>query len=126
MPCPDDLVGSWRLDSFRDTGADGRPVPGPLGEDPDGFLLYTADGHLAVAMMGAAVYLGYAGRWRIDDGVLHHLIVVCSRPDWVGADQIRRADLSADLDLLTIRTFPDNGRVVRWRRLERNHNAIRG
>ncbi|MRH90098.1 hypothetical protein GFY24_22085 [Nocardia sp. SYP-A9097] len=120
MPRPDDLVGAWRLESFHDTDADGRPMTGPLGAEPDGFLLYTDCGHLAVGMMaavpgaGSADYMGYSGRWRIDGGILRHLILVCSRPDWVGVEQVRVAELADDL--LTIRTSPDNGRVVRWRR----------
>ncbi|MGW4249885.1 lipocalin-like domain-containing protein, partial [Nocardia sp. NPDC004722] len=73
----------------------------------------------AVGMMRTAPgagpgYMGYGGRWRLTDGVLRHLILVSSRPDWVGAEQIRVAELADDL--LTIRTDPDNGRIVRWRK----------
>ncbi|WP_327142180.1 lipocalin-like domain-containing protein [Nocardia sp. NBC_01327] len=128
MPRPEELVGAWRLESFHDTDAAGGPITGPLGADPDGFLLYTACGHLAVGMMrtapgaGPADYMGYGGRWRLDNGVLHHLILVCSRPDWVGVDQIRVAEL--DGDLLTIRTSPDNGRIVQWRRAVSTQGAL--
>ncbi|MFE3190075.1 lipocalin-like domain-containing protein [Nocardia sp. NPDC059240] len=119
MPRPDELVGAWRLESFHDTDAGGGPITGPLGEDPSGFLLYTACGHLAVGMMRTAPgagpdYMGYGGRWHLTDGVLRHQILVCSRPDWVGVEQIRVAELADDL--LTIRTDPDNGRIVQWRK----------
>ncbi|MFD5180689.1 lipocalin-like domain-containing protein [Nocardia sp. NPDC058379] len=129
MPSSADLIGTWRLASFHDTDAGGAPIAGPLGPEPAGFLTYTACGHLSVAMMrtgpGEPGYMGYAGRWRIDDGVLRHHILVSSRADWVGAEQVRLAELADGL--LTLRTSPDNGRVVQWRRTgstQENH-AIR-
>ncbi|MFE5478111.1 lipocalin-like domain-containing protein [Nocardia sp. NPDC056541] len=129
MARPDDLIGTWQLASFHDTDPTGTPTPGPLGAEPAGFLTYTASGHLSVAMMrtapGEPAFMGYAGRWSVDDGVLRHHILVCSRTDWVGEEQVRIAELTDGL--LTIRTTPDNGRVVQWRRAEaaQEKHAIR-
>jgi Lipocalin-like domain len=44
------LVGTWRRVSWENRAADGR-VSHPLGEDPIGFILYTEDGYMAVAIM---------------------------------------------------------------------------
>lgn len=122
-----DLVGVWRLESFRDVDDGGGPVgEGPLGPDPRGMLVYTADGHVSVSMMRTApgpgpAFMGYAGRWSVDAGVVVHRIEISSRADWVDVEQTRDADL--DGDLLTVRAVrTDDGgepqrRVLNWRRV---------
>ena len=44
------LLGTWRLVSWENRGAAGE-VTYPLGPDPVGYLTYTADGHVFVALM---------------------------------------------------------------------------
>jgi hypothetical protein len=121
---PDSVVGAWRLESFNDVDASGRTTAGPLGPDPTGMLLYTPDGRMSVSMMrtspGMPAFMGYAGRWRIDAGRLVHRILVSSRADWVGAEQIRHAELDGDLLRITADNPVDGrlqGRVVGWRRI---------
>ncbi|HMG25340.1 MAG TPA: lipocalin-like domain-containing protein [Acidimicrobiia bacterium] len=124
---PDDLVGTWRLRSWKNTGSDGSVVD-PLGENPVGFISYHDHGYMSVEIMAegrtpfrdddvlggtpeersAAIstYLGYAGPFevRADEGAVVHHIEVCSFPNWVGDAQVRFAEL--DGDTLTLSTKP--------------------
>ena len=45
-----ELVGSWKLVSYEDRQASGKPVY-PYGRAPAGLLVYDATGHMAVQMM---------------------------------------------------------------------------
>ena len=45
------LIGAWRLVSYE--GRTGDNVLYPLGEDATGYIMYTHDGHMSVAMMAA-------------------------------------------------------------------------
>jgi hypothetical protein len=47
------LIGTWRLLSWENRTLDGE-VSHPLGEDASGYIAYTEDGYLFVAIMGAA------------------------------------------------------------------------
>jgi len=45
----DALVGGWRLVSWETRAADGQ-VTHPMGTDPIGYVLYTADGRFSIAI----------------------------------------------------------------------------
>ena len=124
---PDDLIGTWRLRSWKNSGSDGSVVE-PLGENPIGYISYHDHGYMSVEIMAegrtpfgdddalggtteersAAIstYLGYAGPFevRADEGAVIHHIEVCSFPNWVGDAQVRFAEL--DGDTLTLSTKP--------------------
>ena len=119
-----ELVGVWRLRSFHDLDEHGGRLAGPLGEDPDGLLFYTADGHVSVTMArtdgghgDGPDYLSYAGTWRRDgDRVFHH-IGFAPNPDWVGSEQVRELALDGDQLTLTgtgLRT--PHPRILVWQR----------
>ncbi|BCY13451.1 lipocalin-like domain-containing protein [Actinoplanes sp. L3-i22] len=124
-------VGTWRLVSFDQADADGRTLAGPLGAQPRGLLIYTPEGHLSVSMMSTTAgqtpqFMGYAGRWRIDGAHLIHQIHVSSRPDWIGAEQIREPEL--DGERMTIRTTQvvdgqTRTRILCWERASPHHFA---
>src|SRR5579864_6406473 len=88
------FVGTWRLVSWENRAAGGR-VSHPLGRDLSGYILYTADGHMSVAIaaagrprfatgdllggteeeraLAAKTYVSYAGTYEIGDGeIIHH------------------------------------------------------
>ncbi|SDD12200.1 lipocalin-like domain-containing protein [Actinokineospora iranica] len=118
---PGDLVGGWRLVSYHDVDADGVPNTGPLGDDPDGLLLYHASGLMSVSMMRAEPhgFMGYAGTWSLADGKVAHEVAVSSHPHMVGTRQVR--DLALDGDRLTlsgVALLPGGPqrRVLSWRR----------
>lgn len=100
---PQDVVGVWRLVSYTEAGEDGAPVAGPLGGAPEGLLVYTADGHVAVSMMktgdGPAPesYMGYSGHWRLAGDEMTHEVVVSAHPAMAGSSQARRVALDGGL-----------------------------
>jgi hypothetical protein len=139
----DRLVGTYRLRSFRDIADDGE-VREPLGADPVGFILYSAERYMTAVLMaanrpnfGAADILsgtdaervaafasasGYAGRWRIEGEVVHHL-EAATFPNWTGTVQRRPYEIDGD----ELRLFPPrmlmDGKIRRsevfWQRLSR-------
>ncbi|POM22827.1 hypothetical protein BTM25_50320 [Actinomadura rubteroloni] len=129
VPAPPDLVGVWTLAAFHDVEADGERSEGPLGPEPRGLLIYTADGHVSVHMMrvtgtasapGARDYMGYGGTWRIEDGRIVHTIRVTPTRPWIDTEQIRVAEPDGR-DRLTLHGSARVGdaerrRVLEWRR----------
>jgi hypothetical protein len=51
------LIGTWRLISWENRGADGQ-ISYPLGKDAMGYIMYTQDGYMFVAIMSP-----YRGRF---------------------------------------------------------------
>jgi len=137
----DTLVGRWELISWETRLGD--QVINPLGDRPQGVLLYTEDGYMSVHAMapdrpqitsmdplggseserGEAYsgYLAYCGRFEIQgDGAIVHRVELSLFPNWIGAEQVRQVEL--DADRLVLRTHPvetAQGRAVselRWAR----------
>jgi hypothetical protein len=105
----DSIVGVWKVISYvsrdEETGVETKP----WGENPQGLLMYTADGYMSgvgtadgrTAPAGAGEKLteeraklfasmtAYAGRYTVEsDRVIHHVDVAWN-PAWVGTDQVR-------------------------------------
>lgn len=104
------FVGTWRLMSLEMRSPDGQ-VGYPLGGVPVGYITYTEDGYISVAMMSAGrskfaagdirrgtveeklaaadTYVSYSGRYEIrNDRIIHH-IAVSFFPNWIGEEQER-------------------------------------
>ena len=47
-----DLIGTWRLRSWKNVASDGSAVD-PLGERPVGYIFYNHDGYMSVEIMAA-------------------------------------------------------------------------
>jgi hypothetical protein len=115
MSVEDRLVGTYRLLSMEHFSEDGE-VGRPFGENPKGFIIYTAEGYMSAILMRAdrpdfadadilaatdaervaafASSSAYAGRWEIvGDQIIHHLEVT-TYPNWTGTDQPRNFELS--------------------------------
>jgi Lipocalin-like domain len=137
------FVGVWTLESFTErSDADERSAP--LGEEPLGFLIYTADGFVSAQLMraerepfqadpweaGAPIdavdlrkdYIAYCGRYAINENSSEviHLPLVALLPNLIHQEQHRRFTFERDtLTLVTTRRRP-NGLVVvstlLWRR----------
>ncbi len=135
------LVGTWRLERWRAIYDSGREIY-PMGEDAQGWLLYTSDGYMAAFLSRADrppfetgemlsaddaekvkawdSFYSYCGRYEIrDDEVVHHL-EASLYPNSVGTPQSRRMKLEGDR--LTLTTPPQKTRrgqqtsEVVWRR----------
>jgi hypothetical protein len=113
----DALVGAWRLLSWENQAADGR-VTYPMGTDPNGYVIYAADGRFSITisqrgrsgfaagdlLSGTAEeqaramegFVAYAGRYSFHgDRVIHH-VELSLFPNWVGSDQERWVELAGD------------------------------
>jgi hypothetical protein len=111
----DGLVGRGGWSPGR-TGSPTARSPTPMGADPSGYVLYTADGRFSItisrrgrARFAASDLLGgtaqekaravegfvaYAGRYSFHgDRVIHHLELSLF-PNWVGSDQERWVELA--------------------------------
>ncbi|MGA2760786.1 MAG: lipocalin-like domain-containing protein [Candidatus Cybelea sp.] len=133
------VVGAWSLASF-DIDEKGAPAKPRFGEDPVGYLLYTADGHMAAVLAGThrpelkspsgsssseeqrtqalANFLAYAGRYDIrGDRVFHH-VDVSVFTNLMGTTLERQFKIEGDL--LTIRTVPPeiwgSSNILVWKR----------
>ena len=140
----EEIVGTWTLVSFEAHGADGA-ISYPLGRDAIGYLMYSADGHMQVALSAAdrphlaverladgtveeraeaaRTFVAYGGRYTVaGDRVIHH-VQIGLFPNWVGTDLERHADLSGDrltlqTPLQVVRGRPRTARLV-WQRVGR-------
>ena len=87
------LTGTWRLERWEIVYDDGHPPECPLGEDAEGFLIYTADGHVSASLARAGraaldfdddgakarafdAYFGYVGRYTVRDGAVTEGVVI--------------------------------------------------
>jgi len=118
-----ELVGTWRLVSYRLIGSRGR-VRYPYGEGATGYILYGADGYMAVSIMSAGrqpfagtdilrrttdeaaeatrTYLSYCGTYEVfPERVVRH-VQLSLFPNWSGTPQERFYVLCEDrLELST-------------------------
>jgi hypothetical protein len=107
-----DLVGTWRLMEWQAIGPDGA-VGHPLGPEPDGLVIYGADGWMSAAMMAGGraplsagrarsspdaeraaafnSFLAYSCRWRLVGEQIEHRVEVALNPGMIGTVQRRRA-----------------------------------
>jgi hypothetical protein len=132
------LVGTWALDTYIIESPAGELLEAPFGPAPQGSLLYTAEGHVAVhasapdrAASGTErpiesttqskveaydSYFGYCGTYVVEgDRVTHHVAISCF-PDWTGTE-LRRS-VSLDGEKLVLRGCDPAARipVLTWHR----------
>jgi hypothetical protein len=137
------FVGVWSLDRFTER-SNSSEESNPLGIDPVGFLIYTADGYVSAQLMrsnrdplktdpweaGASAegadltkgYIAYCGRYEVNEeksGIIH-LPLVALLPNLINHEQHRTFKFEDDtLTLVTMRRR-SNGSVVDstliWRR----------
>lgn len=120
----DQLVGAWELLSYVSTLPDStkeeEEVTYPLGKNPKGILIYTADGYMSAQIQALESakeesdahstqlnrYLGYTGPFHIDENgtetVLQHHVSLSSFPAWLGDIQRRVARLDGDILVLSM------------------------
>lgn len=139
-----ELVGTWKLVAWRRT-VDDQTVSYPLGEDPDGVLIYTPEGGVALVLTAAnrpempkndplggdvndraeaySTCLAYIGTYERRGEEVVHRIDVSLYPGWAGDVQVRPYTYTGDE--LVLRTPPahtTNGTVVNeiaWARASR-------
>jgi hypothetical protein len=137
------LVGSWRLESISVRDASGRTTP-YWGDRPTGFIVYTADGHMAaqvydtrrpklgvpwesagaeaarVAFVGLSTYFG---TYSVDPSAqtVTHTVDGAMVPDWVGTKLVRRYRFltpgRVELGVVPDAQLPSPGLVLVWQRV---------
>ncbi|HTR03657.1 MAG TPA: lipocalin-like domain-containing protein [Thermoanaerobaculia bacterium] len=137
-PLAEQIRGTWRLVSYQRKETPDAPWTRRFGDDPKGYLMYDATGHMMVAFEkmppppmfasgddaapspaeAQAVYAGfvaYFGTYTVDEkahAVIHH-VEGSLNPRFFGTDQVRPATFAGDrLTLSDGKTF----RVV-WERV---------
>jgi hypothetical protein len=136
-PVKERLLGIWGLVSFVSFDANGTSRPGAYDV---GRIVYDATGQMSAHLMNSANkadaapsndvdrstayrrYLGYYGPFIVDElsGIVIHHVIGSSNPGWVGSDQVRYYELSADNNKLTL-SLKNQGRVTStlvWERIK--------
>lgn len=137
------LVGAWRLVSMTKPDASGA-AQSYWGEQTSGFLLYTADGHMAAQVYDArrprlgvawqsanadaalVQYAGlstYFGTYSVDAKAhtVTHAVEGAMVPDWIGSKLVRSYQF-IDANHIELRVVADNqivvdGLVLQWERI---------
>ncbi|GAA2667235.1 lipocalin-like domain-containing protein [Streptomyces lunalinharesii] len=120
VPQPDwdaGLVGTWRLRSIRELGADGAVLDEPYGQQPPGRLHYGPAHQVAVVIPGHAdaPAVAYLGEYEADAAgkVLHNVHV--GLPPFT-EDQVRWAQLEGDSLALATDIEGQHRTELRWTR----------
>jgi hypothetical protein len=144
----DQLIGAWKLVSYVEEPVDGSQPTYPLGERPQGIIMYTPDGYMSAQLARpdrgrftsgdwfkgtdeeyraeASSYIAYTGPFHVDEEkkTLTHSMFISLFPDWTGQTQPRVVSLEGDkLHLNTQSPIASGGKIVNshlaWRRAER-------
>jgi hypothetical protein len=138
------LTGTWRLRSWTATGDDG--VEHPMGDPPEGVLVYTADGTMITTIGRAGrtpidggdmlrgpddqrleaftSFIAYSGTWHVEGTDVVHDVTMSLFPNWIGTAQRRHVALADEARSLELSTDPMvlRGRLsiqrLRWERVE--------
>ncbi len=109
----DKFIGAWRLVSAEFRSEDGSPAESPYGSDPQGLLIYEAQGTMSAQLAQSGrkpfaiadrmagtpeeikaafeTYQAYYGRFKIDERehIVTHTVIQSLLPNWVGTEQRR-------------------------------------
>lgn len=118
------LIGTWRLVSWENRDADGQ-ISHPLGEDAVGYIMYSPDGYMSVAIMrrdrtkfaagdllsgseaekahAAGTYVSYCGRYEFRGETVVHQAELSLFPNWVGVEQERLVEVTGNRMTLSTR-----------------------
>jgi Lipocalin-like domain len=143
------LIGAWRLVSSVDTDIKTGAVDYPMGDKPEGLILYTPDGYMSAQISAAdrknfesgdmykgkpeeyvaagLSYLAYSGPYFVDEAsrIVEHEMFVSLFPNWKGQRQARIVKLDdKELHLSPNRPLMFNGSLkmatITWRRAKAN------
>jgi hypothetical protein len=135
------LVGVWRLVTYIDEN-EGSDDTQPFGPNPQGFLIYTADGFVSAQLMkpsrpafhssdwhhgtpqeyqaAGSGYIGYCGTYDVDEekATVTHTPSVSLLPNLIDGRQCRSIDLQGDRLVLRAAGAPVAGGLYVTSRLE--------
>ena len=111
----DELIGAWKLESYVQEDVETGEIEHPMGENPQGLILYTRDGYMSAQVgrggrphfvdsdpyggtaeeyaAAGATYIAYSGPFHFDEErqLLEHDMFVSFFPNWQGQRQLRVA-----------------------------------
>jgi hypothetical protein len=114
------LIGTWRLVRYVEQPLDGTAPREPMSAQPEGLLMYAADGYMSVQIAHpqrphlvsgdwfvasdqefrhqASSYIAYCGPWQIaeEEDTVRHAIALSFFPNWYGQVQLRKVRLDGD------------------------------
>ena len=135
------FIGTWRLLSWENKGPDGQ-VTYPYGQEPVGYLVYTAEGFMSVQIMDPDrrqgsekllpepvsgqtlsgedkvmaynTYQAYCGfyTYSMEDKVVTHAVKTGLIPGWTGKDQVRHFEFTKEYLILST----ESARLI-WERI---------
>ena len=135
------LLGVWGLVNYTEEQS-GREDILPFGPDPQGFLIYTADGFVSAQLMrtgrpdfhssdwlhgttqeyqaSGSGYIAYCGAYEVDEemATITHIPTVSLLPNLIGRRQCRSIDLEGGRLVLRAAEVPVAGGVYVTSRLE--------
>jgi Lipocalin-like domain len=143
------LIGAWQLVSCVETDVETGEAYRPMGDKPQGLLLYTPDGYMSAQLSavdrpnfesgdmykgkpkeyvaGCLSYLAYSGPYYVDEArrMVEHEMFVSLFPNWKGQRQVRIVKLDEnELHLSTNQPQMFNGSLktaaIVWRRANPN------
>ena len=147
------FAGAWRLRSFEVENERGQRTF-PMGEDADGFILYTQDGFMSGSLMeqgralfqvddlmGGSVeeqamaargYITYSGCYTIHEDRVRHHVEISLFPNWIGRTQERFFAFEGDELVPSTPPLLLQGKTqtvrLRWRRAgsqRASHRSVR-
>ena len=119
------LIGAWKLESYVEKPIDGSAPFYPMGEKPEGIIMYTPDGYMSAQLMHpgrpkfasgdwfrgtdqefkeeALGYIAYSGPFHTDEAkqTLTHSMSVSLFPNWLRQTQPRVVKIEGDTLHLT-------------------------
>jgi hypothetical protein len=122
------LIGAWKLVSYVEKPTDGSAPFHPMGETPQGIIMYTPDGYMSAQLehpgrpnfasgdwfkgtpeevkQEALGYIAYCGPFHADEATqtLTHSMFVSLFPNWIGQSQPRMVKIEGDMLYLSSAT----------------------
>ncbi|QDG78849.1 lipocalin-like domain-containing protein [Labrenzia sp. PHM005] len=120
MTNPSSFTGTWQLNKWTAL-KNNTPAGYPMGEDAQGQIIYSADGHMCAFLMrsdfknqaelgDADTCLSYAGSWSFDGTRISHDVHFCNLPHWVGRTLVRIVNhREGELALRTVPEYSKSG-----------------
>ncbi len=137
------VIGTWKLQSYvREVAATGARY-NQFGENPDGYLGYSADGRMyaiftrhdrvtpadvvaspdeGFELFGSIV--AYGGTYTLAEGHVTHHIDISWNQNWTGTDQVRYFELDGDTLTITTASYKsyfdgqDGRSILVWKKVK--------
>jgi hypothetical protein len=140
----EELYGTWRLVSFKNTVLETGQTTDVFGKSPRGFINYGKDGRMLVLIVSEKrprvanlakitdqdrvallmTMIGYGGTYEYNGKTVTHHIDISCHETWPGADVVREVKLEGDKLILTAVPAPSpiDGKlitgVLTWERIQ--------